>query len=37
MMRFLTPAVLAVALLAAPARALDLTAMTESERAAFRA
>ena len=37
MMRFLTPTVLAVALLAAPARALDLTAMTESERAAFRA
>ena len=36
MMRFVTPAVMALALLAAPARALDLTDMTAAEREAFR-
>ncbi|MFV0513955.1 MAG: DsbA family protein [Jhaorihella sp.] len=37
MMRLITPAVMAMALLAGPARALDLTSMTETERAAFGA
>lgn len=37
MIRFVTPALLALALMPSSARALDLGAMTEDERAAFRA
>lgn len=37
MIRFVTPAILALAVAAAPARAMDLTALTEDERTAFRA
>lgn len=37
MIRFAAPALTALALLAGPAQAVDLTQMTESERSAFRA